>query len=215
MFICLFIFFKIYIVVCCFFFVFLGRHFTFHRNNSNDNESIIPLTHSETYPHESNENFIYHQLNHTQTINNDNLQSLTSFNDIFNYSDIKQTFRENIYTILIVTLVYFLWFTLIAGIAIVHIIIYLILLLLYVHSDRTRRFGFAILIYLTYLLLYDALHLIPNYTVSTIHIEDVYLAEKRFFGIYKHGQLLTLNEYFQQNHIAFLDIFTGICYLNW
>lgn len=196
-------------------FLHLGRQFTFHRY---ENDSLIPLTHSDN--HDNNENLIYHQLNHIQTINhNDNLlsthNSSTLFNNIVNYSDVKQTFKENFYLILIISLIYFLWFTLIAGISIVHVLIYSILLLLYIYSDRTRRFALAILIYLTYLLLYDTLHLMPNYTVSNIHIEDVYLMEKRFFGIYQQGQLITLNEFFRQNHVAFFDIFTGICYLNW
>lgn len=111
--------------------------------------------------------------------------------------------------------VYFLWFIFIAGISMIHLIIYCLLLILVVISDRTRRLVFVALIYLTYVFLYDALHLIPNYTVSKIHIEDVYLIEKQYFGITVEGHRMTLNEYFQQHHIPFLDVFTGFCYLNW
>jgi hypothetical protein len=134
---------------------------------------------------------------------------------------IKDTNDKNIFTtehylwIFLLTIIYFTWFIFIAGISIIHIIIYLIIISLYLISERTRRFALAILIYLSYLLLYDALHVIPNYTVSKVHIEDIYLLEKKFFGIIYNGQLITLNEYFKLNHKSLLDIFTGICYLNW
>lgn len=122
---------------------------------------------------------------------------------------------EHFFWIFFITILYFTWFIFIAGISIIHLIIYLVIITLYVISDQTRRFALAILIYLTYLLLYDALHVVPNYTISKVHIEDVYLIEKRLFGIIKNEQLMTLNEYFRLNHIPFLDVFTGICYLNW
>ena len=176
---------------------------------------------------------IYHQLD-IHTINdennnktsNDTNQNSTLINIPTNYSNelsvntenkssYSLSLKENFLWIIFVTFIYFLWFIFIAGISIVHVLIYSALLLLYLISDRTRRFALAILIYLTYLLLYDTLHLIPNYTVSNIHIEDIYLIEKRMFGIYKNGHMMTLNEYFQQYHIPFLDIFTGLCYLNW
>ena len=117
--------------------------------------------------------------------------------------------------ILAFTVLYFVWFIFIAGISSVHLVIYAALLLFFCVSDRTRRLTLAVLIYLTYLFLYDALRLIPNYTVSSIHIRDVYLVEKAYFGIVHDGKLITLNEFFQQHHIPFLDVFTGLCYLNW
>ena len=123
--------------------------------------------------------------------------------------------KENLLWIFCLSLLYFLWFICIAGISFVHVLIYSSLLLLYVLSDRTRRFVLAILIYLAYLLLYDALHLVPNYTVSKVHIRDIYLIEKKVFGIYINGDSMTFNEYFQQHHIPFLDVLTGLCYLNW
>lgn len=123
--------------------------------------------------------------------------------------------KENLLWILWATVLYFLWFIFIAGISVVHVLIYASLLFLYVLSDRTRRFALAILIYLAYLLLYDALRLVPNYTVSKVHIRDIYLIEKKVFGIYVNGDSMTLNEYFQQHHIPFLDVLSGLCYLNW
>jgi len=180
--------------------------------------------------HENN-NLIYHQLdidsindeNNNERSNDTNQNSvlihIPTNHELLTNSDNKYSFisffKENLIWIILISLIYFLWFICVAGISIVHIIIYFVLFFLLSISDRTRRFALAILIYFTYLLFYDTLHLVPNYTVSNIHIQDIYLIEKKFFGIRKNGHIITLNEYFQQNHIALLDIFTGICYLNW
>ncbi|CAF2632481.1 unnamed protein product [Rotaria sp. Silwood2] len=182
---------------------------------------------------QDNNHSIYHQLDihRINDENNNDTNNATNQNSILinidpDYSNrlliphvekysIFLILKENILWIILASLLYFLWFIFIAGISIVHILIYLILLIFFIISERTRRFALAALIYLTYLLLYDALHLVPNYTVSNIHIEDIYLIEKKIFGIVKNGHMMTLNEYFQENHIPLLDVFTGLCYLNW
>lgn len=181
---------------------------------------------------QDNNHLIYHQLDihrindeNNNEKNNINQNSIlidipTNYsNDLLINTDNKYSnflsFKENFIWIILASSIYFLWFIFIAGISIVHILIYLALLTFYILSERTRRFALATLIYLTYLLLYDALRLVPNYTVSNIHIEDIYSVEKRLFGIVKNGHMMTLNEYFQQNHIPLLDVFTGLCYLNW
>ncbi|UJR31449.1 hypothetical protein I4U23_018942 [Adineta vaga] len=174
----------------------------------------------------SEKNTMYHQL-HIQTTNDENNNQTKTDNSIIinlpaqTSSETNDDIDKYVFTlehflwITIVTLCYFAWFIFIAGISIVPVIIYLVLISLYVFSDRTRRFALAIIIYFTYLLLYDALHLIPNYTISNVHILDVYLIEKKLFGIYKNGHLMTLNEYFRLNHTPFFDVLSGICYLNW
>lgn len=175
---------------------------------------------------DTTDNLIYHQIN-LEPKNDENNNHSDSFivvspnssssyyNSYYNYFTDKNQIVFNMFILICVSLIYFLWFIFVAGISLVHLIIYSSLLFLYLVSDRTRRFALAILIYFTYLLFYDALHLIPNYTVSNIHIEDIYLIEKKFFGIYRQGQLITLNEYFKETHIPFFDVFTGLCYLNW
>jgi len=176
---------------------------------------------------------IYHQLNiHTvNDENNNQKQNENNQNSVIinlsssqsdeylnndNNNNEKYIFTtEHFFWIFILTILYFIWFIFIAGITLIHLFIYLFIISLYLLSDRTRRFALAILIYLTYLFLYDSLHVIPNYTISKVHIQDIYLLEKKFFGIFKNGQLMTLNEYFKLNHIPLLDVFTGLCYLNW
>ncbi|CAF1060057.1 unnamed protein product [Adineta ricciae] len=182
--------------------------------------------HSNGIVKQDGNNSIYHQLdlqarndeNNNDTNSNPLVLQLSppSSNDFLIHSDNRLLFlKDNLILLVFVSSIYFLWFIFIAGISIVHVLIYIALFVSLFLSERTRRFALAILIYLTYLLLYDALHLVPNYTVSNIHIKDVYLMEKKLFGIYSNGKIITLNEYFQQNHIPLLDVFTGICYLNW
>ena len=127
----------------------------------------------------------------------------------------KSPLKDNLSIIFFVSLIYFAWFTLIAGLSWIHGLIYIFLLGSYLLCDRTRRFMFAVLIYLAYLFFYDTLHLVPNYSISPVHIQDIYLLEKNFFGVYANQQLMTWNEYFQKNHVPFLDLLTGFCYLNW
>jgi hypothetical protein len=138
-----------------------------------------------------------------------------SIRSMYNCKCLKLTSEEHILGIVLLSAIYFLWFLCIAGITIVHIIIYALLVSFYFFSDRTRRFIRAIFIYCVYLFLYDTLHLIPNYTVSAVHIGDIYRLEKKFFGIDIYGHSMTLNEYFQERHMPVLDVLTGICYLNW
>ena len=161
-----------------------------NKKNSDESSKSLLIDMSEPYPDESS------------LKGNDTYTLFVSLNDYLRW-------------ILAFTVLYFLWFILIAGISRVHLVIYAALLLFFCASDRTRRLTLAVLIYLTYLFLYDALRLIPNYTVSSIHIRDVYQVEKTYFGIVHGGKLITLNEYFQQHHIPFFDVFTGLCYLNW
>ncbi|CAF3310358.1 unnamed protein product [Rotaria socialis] len=182
-------------------------------------------------------NTIYHQLNIHPTNDENNNQTKREVNqnsvtiDLFPSSpsqskeslvgddDLNKTkyilTAEHFIWIFILTIFYFTWFMFIAGISIIPIIIYLVLMTLYLLSDRTRRFALAIIIYFTYLFLYDALHLIPNYTVSQVHIRDVYSIEKKLFGVFHNGHLMTLNEYFKLHHVPLLDIFSGLCYLSW
>lgn len=189
-----------------------SRFFSFFRLSPNQHKRYLPFS--------STNNYLYHQLNPNENSNSNStlidLPSTTNqIDDTIDFNDKYIFTTEHFLWIFLVTFLYFTWFIFIAGIGLIHIIIYLIMIILYLISDRTRRLTLAILIYLSYLLFYDALHVMPNYTVSKVHIEDIYRIEKKFFGIVSQGQLMTLNEYFKINHKPFLDIFTGICYLNW
>jgi hypothetical protein len=190
------------------------RFYSKYYRNGISNHSIDDQLNIHTINDENNNHQIENKINSNSII----IDLPLSQSDECLIKDTTDKFiltTEHYLWIFLLTILYFTWFIFIAGISIIHIIIYLIIISLYLISERTRRFALAILIYLSYLLVYDALHVIPNYTVSKVHIEDIYLLEKRTFGIISNGQLMTLNEYFKLHHKPLLDILTGICYLNW
>jgi membrane-associated phospholipid phosphatase len=55
----------------------------------------------------------------------------------------------------------------------------------------------------------------PNYLYNTVHISQPYELEKWMFGLNFQGTIITPNEFFSATHSAFLDILTGVFYLNW
>lgn len=95
--------------------------------------------------------------------------------------------------------------------------VYLLLLFngMYFASGITRKFITGFSIFIVFWVVYDYMKAFPNYLHQTVHIEDLYLAEKKLFGINHDGGILTLNEYFLHRHTGFLDVLTGISYLCW
>jgi membrane-associated phospholipid phosphatase len=59
------------------------------------------------------------------------------------------------------------------------------------------------------------MRILPNYEVSTVHIQEPYLLEKSLFGISINDLVYTPNEYFDLVQTRFLDIVSGLFYLNW
>lgn len=85
----------------------------------------------------------------------------------------------------------------------------------YFISRTTRKFITGFSIFIIFWIIFDYMKAFPNYRYNTVHIEDLYTAEKKLFGINDQGMLLTPNEYWQLHSNTFLDILTGICYLCW
>ena len=85
----------------------------------------------------------------------------------------------------------------------------------YYLSSITRKFitGFAIFIF--FWIIFDLMKAFPNYLYQGVHIESLYNAEKKLFGIKEGVELLTPNEYWQLHHNISLDILTGFFYLSW
>jgi hypothetical protein len=78
-------------------------------------------------------------------------------------------------------------------------------------SGPTRRFILGFTVFIVFWVLFDSMKLFPNYRYNVVHIEDIYLLEKKLFGI--HGQ--TPNEYWLAHQYTFLDILSGCFYLCW
>lgn len=84
----------------------------------------------------------------------------------------------------------------------------------YAH-DKSRRFILGFSIFIIFWIIYDSMRIIPNYEVSTVHIQEPYEFEKILFGINVNGNLLTPNEYFYIFNNKILDFLSGFFYINW
>ena len=111
--------------------------------------------------------------------------------------------------------VYFFWFSYFVGLRPEHIYLYAFVLLLYFAHAASRRFVLAFGVFIAYWIIYDSMRVMPNYEVNPIHVAEPYDLEKAWFGINSPEGRLTLNEYFKDRHVPFLDILSGLFYLNW
>lgn len=82
-------------------------------------------------------------------------------------------------------------------------------------SSITRKFILGFSVFIVYWIIFDYMKAIPNYTVSPIHMADLYNHEKSIFGINYNGAILTANEYWKINSNHTLDILGGLFYLCW
>jgi len=90
----------------------------------------------------------------------------------------------------------------------------LYLISFYAH-EKSRKFIIGFSIFIVYWMIYDAMRIVPNYEVSKVHILEPYQLEKSLFGIMVNNVLLTPNEYFVANPKRFLDLLSGLFYINW
>jgi hypothetical protein len=79
----------------------------------------------------------------------------------------------------------------------------------------TKKMMLAYLIFIVNWVVFDFMKAFPNYLFNEVHIADLYNAEKRWFGVWEAGQLITPNEYFRLHANTFLDVMSGIFYLSW
>ncbi|MES2328073.1 MAG: phosphatase PAP2 family protein [Bacteroidota bacterium] len=87
--------------------------------------------------------------------------------------------------------------------------------LCYFSSRITRKFITGFSIFIIFWIIFDYMKAFPNYLYNTVHIESLYNAEKKLFGITNEGVLLTPNEYWLAHHFTSLDAITGIFYFSW
>ena len=123
--------------------------------------------------------------------------------------------KKNIAINSLLVIAYLIWNIIVGGIRQEHyFLVFLWLTMFYVH-ENTRKFITAFSIFIIYWIIYDSMRIIPNYEVSQVHISEPYELEKVLFGINVNNTLLTPNEYFAINHTKFLDILSGLFYINW
>lgn len=123
--------------------------------------------------------------------------------------------KQNIALALSTSVIYFIWFSQVVPYRPEHSTLYFLMLILFYVSGVTRSFLKAMLPFIIFWILYDSLRIIPNYVVNPVHIKQPYEIEKYLFGVNDNGVRLTLNEYFTKYHTPFLDILSGLFYINW
>lgn len=130
--------------------------------------------------------------------------------------DNKQNLMKRRVVFLSGSLAYFSWFYFLVGLRSEHIGLYVALVGLYLAHPGTKRFVLAFGAFIAYWLIYDSMRIVPNYMVNPVHIAEPYNLEKSWFGLTApDGQRITLNEYFRMHTTPFLDVMSGLFYLNW
>jgi len=118
-------------------------------------------------------------------------------------------------TLLLIALLYFCWVYFFVGLRPDHISLIAIVLVSYFVHPFTRKIVTAFLIFIVYWIIYDSMRVFPNYLVNDIHIIEPYLYEKSLFGINFNNNTLSPNEYFLATSSTFLDVMSGLFYINW
>lgn len=86
---------------------------------------------------------------------------------------------------------------------------------MYYISAGTRKFILGFLIFIVFWVIFDSMKVFPNYLLNGIHIKELYQTEKALFGIHDNGIIVTPNEFAQAHSATFLDIMSGLFYINW
>ncbi|MFI5217908.1 MAG: phosphatase PAP2 family protein [Bacteroidia bacterium] len=111
--------------------------------------------------------------------------------------------------------IYCLWISCFVGIRSDHIFLICLSLFCYFLNSATRKFITAFFIFIIYWIVYDAMRIVPNYTVNTVHIKDLYDLEKSCFGIHVNNILITPNEFLKMHQSTAADVIAGLFYINW
>lgn len=123
--------------------------------------------------------------------------------------------RKNLLVNLVVIAIYIAWAKIIGSLRSDQLFLTGFYLILFYAHEKSRKFILGFSIFIIYWIIYDSMRVLPNYEVSQVHLREPYELEKGLFGITVGNTLLTPNEYFAIFHKGFLDLITGLFYLNW
>jgi membrane-associated phospholipid phosphatase len=115
----------------------------------------------------------------------------------------------------IFSMVYLLMTSFLIGLRIEHVLIIGVYNILFFVHPNTRKFILAFTVFVIFGILYDLMKVYPNYLINFVDISSIYHFEQKVFGFTFNNQFLTPNEFFAQYHQTFLDIITGVFYINW
>ena len=116
---------------------------------------------------------------------------------------------------LVITLVYLVWVQAMMGIQKQHVVVISFVMIAYYSHSMGRKFVYAFMAFLIYGIIYDSMRVFPSFQYGTIHIAEPYQLEKALFGLDFQGKIVTANEYWAANTSTFLDVLTGLFYVNW
>ncbi len=120
-----------------------------------------------------------------------------------------------IITVSLLSIAYLLLSSWVIGFKSDQVVLVIIFNALFYASIITRKFIVGFSVFIVYWIIFDYMKAIPNYTISTVHIADLYNFEKRLFGIHFNGTILTPNEYWRINGTTILDVIAGLFYICW
>ena len=96
-----------------------------------------------------------------------------------------------------------------------HLVLLLIILGFTLIHDYTFRVVLALSGFIGFIILYDAMTFMPNYSVNDVHIKDLYDLEVQLFGVYDNGLKVSLCEWFEPRMTDFQSFIYGFSYLLW
>ena len=123
--------------------------------------------------------------------------------------------KRNILIALLISASYLVLSSILIGFKIDQLVITLLFNLCYFLTQTTRRFIIGFSIFIIFWIIFDFMKGFPNYEFTEVNIKNLYLLEKRFFGIDVAGEIVTLNEYYYANRSVVLSFLTGAFYLSW
>ncbi|MFD2871482.1 phosphatase PAP2 family protein [Mucilaginibacter ximonensis] len=122
---------------------------------------------------------------------------------------------KSILTVTFLSVAYVLLSTWVVGFKSDQIVLVVIFNTCFYASAISRKFILGFSVFIVYWILFDYMKAFPNYTISKVHIADLYNLEKHLFGINFNGRVLTPNEYLKANSKSYLDVIGGLFYLCW
>lgn len=123
--------------------------------------------------------------------------------------------HKSTYVVLFCVFGYWILTGFVLGLRLEHFLISGVFLLLFFSGKSGRKLAVALLPFIAFGVSYDWMRVFPNYMVRSIDVQNLYEAEKTYFGIVADGRLQTFSEYFNVHHCAFADFFSGVFYLCW
>jgi hypothetical protein len=122
---------------------------------------------------------------------------------------------RRVLTITAITIGYFIVSYLLIGFKMDQVWLALLFNACYFSSHVSRKLITGFSIFIVFWIIFDYMKAFPNYLYNTVHIESLYNAEKKLFGIASEGNMITPNEYWLNHSQTWIDALTGIFYLCW